>query len=102
MHRTFTKSLHFVLAFCVLLSLPAAGQGFLSGNVMDQLSHESLPGAHILLERSNNTTVSDQLGNFKFTSLVPGDYNIKISYVGYEPVIAPVRIKSDSLSVLQI
>src|SRR5688572_18630597 len=102
MHRNFTKSLHFVLAFCVLLSLPAAGQGFLSGNVTDQVSHESLPGAHILLQGSNNTTVSDQLGNFKFTSVAPGDYNIKVSYVGYDPVTAPVKIKSDSLSILQI
>jgi outer membrane receptor for ferrienterochelin and colicin len=61
-----------------------------------------MPGANILLEGSNKATVSDQLGNFRFTNVLPGNYNVKISYVGYETVTAPVRIKSDSLSALQV
>lgn len=102
MPRIFVKSLPCLLAFCIILSQPVAGQGFLVGNVMDQVRHESLTGAHILLEGSNKVALSDELGNFRFTNISPGDYNVKISYVGYEPVTAQVRVKSDSLSVLQV
>jgi outer membrane receptor protein involved in Fe transport len=91
-----------VLTLCTLLSLAVSGQGILSGNVIDDVSNESLPGAHLLLEGSNKFTVSDQLGNFRFTNISPGNYNVRISYVGYEPVTAPVRIKSDSPSILQV
>ena len=61
MLRIFTKVLLCVLAFCIILSSwPATGQGLLSGNVTDQINHESLPGAHVFLEGSDKATVSDR------------------------------------------
>ena len=98
MSHAITKSLLCVLAFYTLLLWPASGQGIFSGNVKDHVSYEALAGAHIFLEGSGKATVSDALGNFRFTNLDQGNYNVTITFVGYENLSAPVRIKKDSVS----
>jgi hypothetical protein len=102
MLRNFIKLVPCMVALCILGSHPALCQGSLSGNIKNKATHDFLPGAHILLDGSNKTTVSDQFGNFRFTNVPPGDYSVNISYVGYESVTTPVKIKSDSLSVLRV
>jgi hypothetical protein len=93
MSHAITKSLLCVLAFYTLLLWPASGQGIFSGNVKDHVSYEALAGAHIFLEGSGKATVSDALGNFRFTNLDQGNYNVTITFVGYENLSAPVRIR---------
>ncbi|MFC2137758.1 secretin and TonB N-terminal domain-containing protein [Bacteroidota bacterium] len=61
------------------------------GNVVDMESQISLPGANIVILNTNPLlgTISDPDGNFKIENVPIGRYNIKISYVGYNPVILP-------------
>ena len=100
MLRAITKSLLHVLAICTLLPWSASGQGIFSGNVKDHVNHEALAGAHIFLEGSGKATVSDVLGNFRFTNLDQGNYNVTITFIGYETLSTPVSIKKDSVSEL--
>ena len=57
----------------------------LRGNVKDQISHQPIPYANVVL--SDSLVVStDEDGNFRFDNLAIGSYNLTISFIGYEDV----------------
>ena len=73
-----------LLAFVVFMPFLAMAQYAISGKVTDEKTGEALPGAHILMENTLKSTVTSQNGTFQITQLSKGEYNITISYVGYE------------------
>ncbi len=56
---------------------------------MDLESHFSLPGATVVILNSDpiQGTVTDQNGKFKLENIPVGRYSLKISFIGYEPVV---------------
>ena len=46
-----------------------------------------LPGATVMIIDSDPVigTVTDADGNFRLTGIPVGRYNLKVSYIGYEP-----------------
>jgi hypothetical protein len=82
----------YTLILLLLLLLPAVlladgeeetGPLFtLSGYIKDAGSGEELIGAAIVIDRSGKGTVSNQYG-FYSLSLLPGSYQIKFSFIGY-------------------
>jgi iron complex outermembrane receptor protein len=69
----------------VLATLPfwVLSQINITGTVKDSLTGEGLPGAHIIIENTYNFAVSKQDGTFSFQKLKPGDYTLKVSFMGY-------------------
>lgn len=61
----------------------------LRGVVIDQSSKVTLPGANVSLEGADNKagTMTSENGSFIFKELPIGRYSIKVSFLGYEPVI---------------
>ncbi len=55
-----------------------------SGSVTDFVSGETLAGVEIKLQGTNLKTYSDFDGNFKFSNLKPGRYNIIASFISYK------------------
>ena len=82
-----------ILLFFGLFSARGYTQsGFISGKVTDNEDEESLVGANLILEKASDTAaryyaVSDEYGNFRFSSLESGDYLLEISYIGYQSLI---------------
>ncbi|MCT2409291.1 TonB-dependent receptor [Chryseobacterium antibioticum] len=76
MKKIFTSVL-----FCASLFFYAQ-TGTLSGNINDD-SKLSLPGAKISLAPGNIYTTSDDHGNFVFLNVPPGNYTMKVDYLGY-------------------
>lgn len=57
----------------------------ISGRVLDASTGESLPGANVQVVDTNFGTATMEDGRFSFTArLQPGEYQIRVSFVGYE------------------
>jgi hypothetical protein len=64
-------------------NVPLANAG-LHGYVVDRLSGEALGGVEISIEGTNQRIYTDFDGRFEVGGLVPGAYNIIVSYISYE------------------
>ena len=91
--------LFFVLAgtFCQLTV--AQSSGTISGRILDfEDNGEPLLFANISLK---NTAISEQTnfhGNFEIEGVLPGDYVIAISYLGYETKELPIQVKANQIT----
>ncbi len=57
--------------------------GEISGIINDLSSKEPLPYANVSIKGTVIGDITDIYGNFRLSNLAPGDYTLKISYVGY-------------------
>jgi TonB-dependent receptor len=51
-----------------------------------------LPGAKVRVEPGNVSVATDQVGEFTVIDLVPGDYKVTISYVGFASYEADIKV----------
>jgi len=76
------------LAFFAFLLGPlfALGQatGKLSGTIYSKKTQQIVPGLTVQVIPGNTKTVSDSLGNFRFSQLKPGAYTLEVSGVGFK------------------
>ena len=73
------------------------------GRILDQESQTPLAGANILIIETELGTMSDVNGNFKITNVPVGRYDIKVSFIGYEPrIFREVLVNSAKEVVLNI
>jgi TonB-dependent receptor len=87
-----------ILTVLLLLIVPLAGMSqsskeTLTGRVTDTAG-AVLQGAHIEILQSSASFVSDKQGEFVVPNLVPGSYEVKITFVGFAPITATVTVKS--------
>jgi len=84
------------LLLLFVLTIPGfaqTGVGKLSGKVIDADTREPLIGANLLLVNTTLGTATDLSGEYFILNITPGNYDVKVSYVGYAPkTIANVRI----------
>jgi len=72
-----------VLVFGPLFVLGQA-TGKLSGTVISKTSQKQLGGLTVQVIQSDAKTITDSLGNFRFTQLKPGAYTLEITGVGFK------------------
>ena len=60
-----------------------AQNGIIEGIVFDEINNEPLIGATVQVQDSSVGTLTDIDGKYRLENLVPGLYNIVVSYVGY-------------------
>ena len=65
--------------------------GIITGRVTDTESH-TLPGATILIEDLHTGVTSDINGYYTLPNLKPGTYTIKVTYVGYSPIVKKIKV----------
>jgi iron complex outermembrane receptor protein len=80
----------------MLLHTSMMAQFSIYGTVSDQDTKEALSGAHIILENTFLTAISDQDGQFKFTKLKEGIYQLKVTYIGYESITKEVALDKNT------
>lgn len=78
-------SLVIALSFAISLSLFAQNTGEVQGKVIDRKTQEALIGVTISVEGTQKGTQTDIDGKFSITGIPTGSYNVKATYVGYEP-----------------
>lgn len=66
----------------------------ISGIISDKKSSETLIGASIILEGTNYSTISNEYGFYSLT-IPKGDYQLAISYVGYQLVEQTISLSNN-------
>ncbi|MGD1044609.1 MAG: TonB-dependent receptor [Bacteroidota bacterium] len=83
----------FLLAlFFIVQPLSAAGSGSLKGSVLDKTSGEPLIGANIIIQNTSLGGAADVDGNFEIKLIPVGNWKVRVSCIGYVPVIRDVTI----------
>ncbi|RMF58897.1 MAG: TonB-dependent receptor [Bacteroidetes bacterium] len=76
-----------LIAF-VLLTVACAGtalaQGRIAGTVRDATTGEPLIGVNLIVVGTSNGAATDVEGRFVIDNLRPGEYAVKVSYIGFE------------------
>lgn len=74
-----------ILALAIMLSSIAttAQNGALEGVVYDDETGTTLPGATVMIVGTYKGASTDMDGHYKIDDVKPGDYSIKISFIGY-------------------
>ena len=88
--------------------------GSIQGKVSDGVSGESLVGATVLIQGTLTGTITNLDGIFELKNVVPGNYNIVVSYISYDkqilkaevlsgkPVFLDVKLGAASLTVDEV
>jgi len=79
-----------------------AHEGAIKGTVNDSLSGEKVEGVTIHLVGTNQITSTDLLGNFTFSDLHPGAYQLRFSSLGYEALIKSVEVTGNETSKISV
>jgi len=66
----------------------SAQQGSISGKVLDIINNETVPYTNVMLLMPDSTYITgtgcDENGFFKISKLMPGEYLLSVSYLGYK------------------
>ncbi|ADQ17938.1 TonB-dependent receptor plug [Leadbetterella byssophila DSM 17132] len=89
-----------ILFSCIHLGLK--GQ-VIQGIVKDATSGDALIGVSVKLEPLAMGSLTDMEGNFTFSNLPAGIYQLQLTYVGYQPLlISQIELKSGEKKVIEI
>jgi len=81
--------------FALLLPVLATAQLSVSGKVTDQKTGEALPGATISINPLA-TVISEANGHYRIGNLKNGSCTIKITYIGYQPIVKTFALTADT------
>ncbi len=108
------KQLYLILISFLLLSpLFSQANGSVQGKITDSLTNEPLPLVSVYLSKPHTSetdtfddnsmkgAISDFDGFYRI-EIGPGDYVIKFSSVGYQPVERPITIKDEEIVFLNL
>ena len=94
-----------ILGLLLLLVSCAAysHEGILKGMISDSLS-QPIPFVAVLLEgdSTKQSATADERGNFKFTNLEEGKYQLTFSCIGYERKKIAIEMKDDEVKAITI
>lgn len=87
----------FAIFFMTLVSLNAAAQYRVAGTVFENNSGKSLPGAHVILEKTGYSSVADDDGAFLISKVRKGTYSLSVSFIGYKTYKSALVVLSDTI-----
>ncbi|HBX51132.1 MAG: hypothetical protein A2275_05310 [Bacteroidetes bacterium RIFOXYA12_FULL_35_11] len=77
--------------------IKAVKQTTMHGTITDKSTGETLAGVAVSIPGLNKTVYTDFYGNFKVEGIVPGNYQVKVSYISYkEDIISDVKIDGNN------
>ncbi|WP_460612541.1 TonB-dependent receptor [Hymenobacter seoulensis] len=97
------RALYLLLLLLSASSAMAQSTGILTGIVRDRKTQEVVPGVTVVLEGTELGTSSDAEGRYRLANIPTGSYNVRASFVGYEPLLrANVVITSGNASIINL
>lgn len=82
--KIFTVLLTLLISSAVMAQM-GSGVGTITGIAKDKATGETLPGVTIVVEGTMQGASADIEGRFVIPNLKPGTYNLKVSYISYNP-----------------
>jgi TonB-dependent receptor len=89
------KQFYIILSFLLMGSTILTAQSNLRGAILDDFS-EGLPGAHVYLEGTNYSDLTDINGSYKIFNIPAGTYQLVVSYIGYGNQTTEVTIGNEN------
>src|SRR6185312_12420073 len=71
----------------------------ISGTVLNDATKTPLQGASVFISNSSNGTFTDSVGIFSLKGLPAGNYNLVVSFIGYETQVYPVELNGKNAEV---
>lgn len=65
------------------------------------MNGEPLQMANIALKGAKRIAKSNLFGDFEIATVAPGNYELQISFTGYETVSFPVEVKANEITEIQ-
>ena len=87
MFKNIIKVLSGFLLILLFNNATIAATGSIEGLVFDKKTGETLVGATVVLEGTTTGAVTDFDGHFIIAGIKPGSYNVKVSYISYNPIV---------------
>ncbi len=86
------KNLFLTFLFISLYCLASAQNCKLSGTLIDKASNNPIPYANAILKSPTDSilfkgTITDDAGRFTIKDIKAGQYNLKLSFIGYQSVV---------------
>lgn len=82
---------------------PIRKSSVIRGKVIDKLTQEELVCAKVILNNNEQEVCTDINGNFEFTDLQPGKYEITVKYISYQDKkLKELKIKANKVEELTI
>ncbi|MBR5254047.1 MAG: TonB-dependent receptor [Bacteroidales bacterium] len=91
-----------VLIFTIITTMVSAQTGSIRGFVYDKETGEPLMLTNVVLENTLIGTTTDVNGYFVLSKIKTGSYNIKVTLLGYETYIAPIKIEKNKVLALKV
>lgn len=91
----------FLIAFLILLIAGFANAGTIKGTVTDSTSSELLRGANVVIEGTSLGAATDLEGRYVIPRVPPGQYTLKVMYIGYKEAKYTVRLTRPNETVTQ-
>jgi hypothetical protein len=94
-----------LLSFLTLFTKAQSQSQTIRGTITDKQSLSAIPGVNIIVVGANPIKLgtTDIDGKFKIEGVIPGRYDLKITYLGYKEIVLPnVVVTSGKEIVLEI
>ena len=73
----------------------ATGSGTVKGSVLDKTNGEPLIGANVIIQNTSLGIAADVDGNYQIKLIPVGKWNVKVSCIGYVPIMREITVKKD-------
>ena len=90
------KRLCVSLILMITLAFSGIAQYRIEGQVFAANIKNVLPRAHVLLQNSLRSAVTNADGIFVFSDLPTGDYAIEVSHLGYQTIVQHIKLDKDA------
>lgn len=95
------KKLLFIAA-AILIPFVVSAQFSITGKITDKSTGVVLAGASVNLENSFSSTRSDASGIFSIKNLKPGNYLIRVTYLGYLQLQQNIKVDGNTILNLEL
>lgn len=96
------KFLHIII-FILVANLAYAQTGVLKGKVIDRKTKETVIGATVSIVGTYYAVPTDVNGNYTISNIKPGEYSVKIVYLGYkEQLNNGIKITNGNTTTLNV
>jgi len=86
----------------IIISILKAQTSIISGFVSDSSSGEALIGANVFLRETGQGMATDINGYYIVQDIVPGNYTIMVSYIGFDMYKQKTRLSDDESKKVNI
>lgn len=94
--RLWAKLFFFQIVFCFCSHVSFSQRASISGKIIDATSNEPLHFANIFLNRTSLGATSNLNGEFRLERLPMGDFDLIVSFVGYQSYQTKVSLQQDT------